>query len=187
MIVSRANKVPSFCKKILWNASWFLHHYLNINYAPFLIKYAPTGATYTALFLMFSLLMFLFGWKTGAEHSRSPPKVLGAALASLGVVPCNQLCVLRALLLPFLSHMSCHLLDFHLTWPFLTLGNWQMKERLVWNRSFGSEFFKFADKLSGWILPLPQEEKLTVIPNLQPAMTIVFEAQCRVFPQKSFK
>lgn len=43
-----------------------------------------------------------------------PYKVPCAAWAFLSVVPRNQLEVLRGLLLPFDSQISCHPLDFHL-------------------------------------------------------------------------
>lgn len=44
-----------------------------------------------------------------------PYQVPWAALAFLSVVLRNQLEVLRGLLLPFDSQISCHPLDFHLT------------------------------------------------------------------------
>lgn len=99
---------------------------------------------YTALFLMFSLLMFVLGWKTGAGNSRSPAEVLWP-LSELFPGISRACSVLYCFLS---SNGSRHLLDFHSTQPFSTLGNWQMKEGLLWNRSFGREFFKFADKLS---------------------------------------
>lgn len=158
-----------------WTTIWILivlHSRLSM------LKQEPL---YTALFLMFSLLMFLLGWKTGAGNSRSPVRCWGQLWPLWELFPVISCAC--SLLYCFLSRNgSRHLLDFHFTQPFPTSGNWQMKEGLLWNPSFGREFFKFADKLSAWILSLPQKEKLTVIANLQPARTIVFEAQCWFFP-----
>lgn len=85
-------------KKILSNAS--LDHNLNTNCAPFSIKYAQTGTTLHS-FIPYVFTADVF---TGLENTSwefpEPCEVLGAALASLGAVPCNQLCLLPALLLP---------------------------------------------------------------------------------------
>lgn len=140
------NKFPSFLKKkILSNAS--LDHNLNTNCAPFSIKYAQTGTTLHS-FIPYVFTADVF---TGLENRSwefpEPCEVLGAALASLGAVPVISCAC--SLLYCFLSRNgSRHLLDFHFTQPFPTSGNWQMKEGLLWNPSFGREFFKFADKLS---------------------------------------
>lgn len=184
MITSRVNKFPCFFKKSSktlpdsCTAVWVL---IMLHSCWSTLQQEPLPQLYS---FCFRCWCFYSGGKQELEFPE-PSRGAGAALVSLGAVPCNQPCVLCALLLPLHSHTSCHLLDFHLTWPFLTLGNWQMKEGLVWNRSFGSEFFKFADKLSGWILPLPQKKKLSVIANLQPAMIIVFEAQCHFFSPRN--
>lgn len=167
-IFHRVNKFPNFFKK----SSKILP--CSTIWALVVIRYEQESLTQLCSFCLHS---WCFYWVGKQELGiAEPSQGAGAAWVSLESAPC------------FISSShSCHLLPFLFPCPLLMRANGQMKGGLLWNPSLGSEFFKFADKLSGWILPLAQKEKLTVTANLQPAMTIVFEAQCHFFPQKSFK